>query len=837
MPSLARFPKRLVSHTPRPSRDGCAGAIPVQEIGLVAVVAVAVYMLLAIVSYSAMDPAWTFDGTNLAVSNWVGQSGAYTADLTLLAFGWAAYMLPAGLAAVVPSLRPRRGEAKQWPAPSWMAVRAVGFAATLVSVCVLLRLHFATDGELPAGTGGVLGDSLVTLGMPALNPAGLTLCALALLMIGSQAAVGYSWLQLAEWTGRGLCQLFVASARLGRHAARLGSAVPGVLAARIAALRRSLKPSDASSESAEDAPSGLAEDAPLAPAEDALFAPAEDAPLPAGEEAEASSAGSDLPMDVPAPAESASADDPAPDTAQQPLDVSRSPPPVPETPDETPVAPPRLPGLELLEEADLIARGGYSRESLEAMSRLLEVKLADFKVQAEVVSVQPGPVVTRFELQPAAGVKVSKITGLAKDLARSLAVVSVRIVEIIPGKSVVGIEIPNEQRETVRLKEILSSPQFETADSPLTLALGKDIAGVPVMSDIGKMPHLLVAGTTGSGKSVGVNAMLLSMLYKAQPEELRLILVDPKMLELAVYDGIPHLLTPVVTDMKDAAQALNWCVAEMERRYQLMAAFGVRNIGGFNKRVKDARGGGEPLVDPLWPQDAADPAPALSTLPYIVVVIDEFADMMMIVGKKVEQLIARIAQKARAAGIHLVLATQRPSVDVITGLIKANIPARLSFQVSSRIDSRTILDQGGAEQLLGHGDMLFLPPGTSVPVRVHGAFVSDEEVHAVAADWKSRGQPDYLAEVVAGTVDTEIPGTVDLSEEAKSGGDSSEPLYDEAVAFVVESRRASISAVQRKLRIGYNRAARLIEAMEEAGVVSAMNSQGNREVLVAGGAE
>ena len=819
MPSPTRS-KGLVSRAPRPFGNRCAGAIPVQEIGSVAIVAVAVYMLLAIVSYSAMDPAWTFDGTNLAVSNWVGRSGAYTADLTLLAFGWAAYMLPAGLAAaVVPSLRARgKGgqggtEGRQLPAPSLIAVRASGFAATLVAVCVLLRLHFAAAGELPAGTGGVLGDSLVTLGMPALNPAGLTLCALACLMIGSQAAVGYSWLQLAEWTGRGLCRLFTAAARLGRHMARLGVAAAGALATRVAALRRGVSKADHASAS-----------------------PAEDVPLPTNDGPPlASPAAGEAPPDVPVPVESAPADESPLPTPPQPLDVRPSPPPAPATRDETPIQPPRLPGLDLLEEADLIARGGYSRESLEAMSRLLEVKLADFKVQAEVVSVQPGPVVTRFELQPAAGVKVSKITGLAKDLARSLAVVSVRIVEIIPGKSVVGIEIPNEQRETVRLKEILSSPQFETAHSPLTLALGKDIAGVPVMSDIGKMPHLLVAGTTGSGKSVGVNAMLLSMLYKAQPEDLRLILVDPKMLELAVYDGIPHLLTPVVTDMKDAAQALNWCVAEMERRYQLMAAFGVRNIGGFNKRVKDARAGGEPLADPLWPQDAADPAPNLSALPYIVVVIDEFADMMMIVGKKVEQLIARIAQKARAAGIHLVLATQRPSVDVITGLIKANIPARLSFQVSSRIDSRTILDQGGAEQLLGHGDMLFLPPGTSVPVRVHGAFVSDEEVHAVAADWKARGQPDYLAEVVAGTVDTEIPGTVDLSEEAKGGGDSSEPLYDEAVAFVVESRRASISAVQRKLRIGYNRAARLIEAMEEAGVVSAMNSQGNREVLVAGG--
>ena len=377
----------------------------------------------------------------------------------------------------------------------------------------------------------------------------------------------------------------------------------------------------------------------------------------------------------------------------------------------------------------------------------------------------------------------------------------------------------------MRLKEILDSRQFRRADSPLTLALGKDIAGVPVMADIGKMPHLLVAGTTGSGKSVSINAMLLSMLYKATPAELRLILVDPKMLELAVYDGIPHLLTPVVTDMKDAAQALNWCVAEMERRYQLMAALGVRNLGGYNKRIDAAEQAGETLASPLPENDGAP----LARLPYIVVVIDEFADMMMIVGKKVEQLIARIAQKARAAGIHLLLATQRPSVDVITGLIKANIPARVAFQVSSKIDSRTILDQGGAEQLLGHGDMLFLPPGTSMPMRVHGAFVSDDEVHAVAADRKSQGEPDYIPDLLEGVPpEAEVPGTVDLGDDAET----KEPLYDEAVAFVLESRRASISSVQRKLRIGYNRAARLIETMEQAGVVSPMNANGGRDVLV-----
>ncbi len=446
-------------------------------------------------------------------------------------------------------------------------------------------------------------------------------------------------------------------------------------------------------------------------------------------------------------------------------------------------------------------------------------------IDAEVVSVLPGPVVTRFEIQPAPGLKVSRISSLVKDLARSLAVVSVRIVEVIPGKSVVGIEIPNEQRSIVRLKELVTSEVYQASKSPLTLALGKDIAGEPVVADVTKMPHLLVAGTTGSGKSVGVNAMLLSILYKATPEQVRLILVDPKMLELSVYEGIPHLLTPVVTDMKEAAQALRWCVAEMDRRYRLMSALGVRNLAGYNRRVEEGD-----VKDPLWPEDSGE-APDLAHLPYIVVVIDEFADMMMIVGKKVEQLIARIAQKARAAGIHLILATQRPSVDVITGLIKANIPARIGFQVSSKIDSRTIMDQGGAEQLLGHGDMLYLPPGTALPTRVHGAFVSDEEVHRVVKDLKTRGGPDYLADVLADTGEFgELGG--ESGTEGSGSAEQDDALYDEAVAFVLETRRASISAVQRKLRIGYNRAARLVESMEAAGVVSSMNTNGSREVLV-----
>ena len=793
-----------------------ATLLPVREIGLVALVALAVYLLLAIGSYSPLDPAFSFAGSNLAVSNLVGKSGAFTADVMLFAFGWPAYLVPLGVAwAGVQLLRRGLPGSKSWPR---LAIRLVGFLAVLVSICVLAHLHFAGGENLPAGGGGAVGASLANAGLPMLNWVGLTLCMLLVLLIGSQATLGYSWLSVVEATGRGVhfaalgVVAGLAYAGRGVQFAALG-VVAGVahaahaLARAGSALRSRPRPRDV-----REAP------------------PAEE-PSVASVPVSAPAAVSPTIAPSPHPAEWEQARGEVIDMRKRAASTQRaaSTPPVQTAPK---VQQGTFPTLELLEDADAGASGGYSKESLETMSRLLETKLADFRVDAEVVSVLPGPVVTRFELQPAAGVKVSKITSLAKDIARSLAVVSVRIVEIIPGKSVVGIEIPNEQRETVRLKEILDSGKYRSTDSALTLALGKDIAGVPVMADIGKMPHLLVAGTTGSGKSVGINAMLLSMLYKAAPADLRLILVDPKMLELAVYDGIPHLLTPVVTDMKDAAQALNWCVAEMERRYQLMAALGVRNLGGYNKRIADAERTEQPLLDPLWPEDTGEDPPALERLPFIVVIIDEFADMMMIVGKKVEQLIARIAQKARAAGIHLILATQRPSVDVITGLIKANIPARISFQVSSRIDSRTVLDQGGGEQLLGHGDMLFLPPGTSMPVRVHGAFVSDEEVHAVAGDWKARGAPDYVPDLLAGAADPSVPGILDLG--ASGDAESDEPLYDEAVAFVLESRRASISAVQRKLRIGYNRAARLIEAMEQAGVVSPMSGQGGREVLVPG---
>ncbi|WP_275287026.1 DNA translocase FtsK [Halomonas elongata] len=492
-----------------------------------------------------------------------------------------------------------------------------------------------------------------------------------------------------------------------------------------------------------------------------------------------------------------------------------------------------LPSLRLLTPPEP-HQPNYTDEQLTEMAELLETRLREYGVKAEVVDTWPGPVITRFEIKPAAGVKVSKISNLAKDLARSLMVKSVRVVEVIPGRPTVGIEIPNPHRAMIRLREVIDSDRYQHEASALTVALGQDIGGAAVVANLGKMPHLLVAGTTGSGKSVGVNAMLISMLLKAQPDELRMIMVDPKMLELSVYDGIPHLLAPVVTDMKEAANGLRWCVAEMERRYKLMAAMGVRNIAGFNEKLDEAERAGAQVADPLWepqPWEMHQAPPVLEKLPYIVVVIDEFADMFMIVGKKVEELIARLAQKARAAGIHLILATQRPSVDVVTGLIKANIPTRMAFQVSSRVDSRTILDQGGAENLLGHGDMLYLPAGAGMPTRVHGAFVDDDEVHRVVEDWKRRGEPEYIDEILSGGVSADALAGLEAEGSGDGGDAEQDALYDEAVQFVTESRRASISAVQRRFKIGYNRAARLVESMESAGVVSTMGTNGAREVL------
>ena len=746
--------------------------LPFREIGFVLLGAIAVYALLAIASYSPLDPSWGHAGTDLRVSNLVGISGAWIAEFALLAFGWVAYLLVAGLVIAGGRLLMARGLPWSWTV---VGIRFLGFFALVASACLLFRLHAGSPPELPAGAGGAVGDSLFRLGIDAFKSLGLTLIAFACVLVGTQLTLGFTWKNLVEKTGLLIHRGIRVCARIAKESGRTFGRGFNYLK-RLKLARFSTHRSG-----------------PVARVRTKSAAKAKVAARKSVTKIE------------PVPKPKA--------VSQRRLfDLKTS---------------NEMPDLDLLDDQETESLGGYSSEALDAMGKQLELKLLDFGVEAEVVSILPGPVITRFEVQPAAGVKVSKISALAKDLARSLAVISVRIVEVIPGKSVVGIEIPNEIREVVRLKDVLGSKSYQDASSVLTLALGKDIAGDAVLADLGKMPHLLVAGTTGSGKSVGVNAMLLSMLYKASPEEVRLILVDPKMLELAVYEGIPHLLTPVVTDMKEASQSLNWCIREMDRRYQLMAALGVRNLAGFNRRILEAQKLNRPILDPFWSEDALEPASPLEKLPLIVVVIDEFADMIMLVGKKVEQLIARIAQKARAAGIHLILATQRPSVDVITGLIKANIPTRISFQVSSKVDSRTILDQGGAEQLLGHGDMLFLPPGAGVPIRVHGAFVSDDEVHGVVSDWKERGDPDYLDDVLSPSTGS-VVGEISLTGDTESD----EPLYDEAVAFVLESRRASISSVQRKLRIGYNRAARLIEAMENAGVVSAMNSNGSREVLV-----
>ncbi len=759
------------------------GKLILREGALIAWLAVCVYLLVALITYTETDPGWTHTGRGGQVSNAGGPAGAWLADVFFALFGCMAYLFPLLLGIRAWRVfRQHRDDAAGFDGVEF-SLRVIGFALVMVSSTALVTLHYGhLPTILPMGWGGILGDSVGDAAQAAFNYFGSTLILLAIFLFGLTVFADISWLSLID--------------SLGKYALRANDKLLAFIAARKARREDQLKGEEAQKRRLEVSERRAKKDTERKP----------------------------------------------PSIQKQPKKVVVSQRVVKEqqtTLFEEPLTG-SLPPISLLDRADKESGKGYSRESLEAMSKQLELKLMDFGISAEVVEVLPGPVITRFEIQPAAGVKVSRITNLAKDLARSLAVVSVRVVEVIPGKSVVGIEIPNEHREMVRLSEVLSSEVYDHSKSALTMALGHDISGVPIVADLAKMPHLLVAGTTGSGKSVGINAMLLSLLYKATPEDVRMILVDPKMLELSIYEGIPHLLTPVVTDMKDAANALRWCVGEMERRYKLMSALGVRNLSGYNRKLLDANKSGSPIADPLWiPQPDAslfeetspEQAPELQKLPYIVVVIDEFADMMMIVGKKVEQLIARIAQKARAAGIHLVLATQRPSVDVITGLIKANIPTRIAFQVSSKIDSRTILDQGGAEQLLGHGDMLYLPPGHGVPVRVHGAFVADQEVHRVVSDWKRRGDPEYLDEILdqAATAGIPVPGFG--SEGGESSDDESDPLYDEAVALVLESRKASISSVQRKLRIGYNRAARLIEQMEASGVVSEMGANGNREVL------
>ncbi|WP_178116674.1 DNA translocase FtsK [Pseudomonas sp. L-22-4S-12] len=773
-----------------------------KEGALIALGALCLYLWMALLTYDRNDPGWSHTSNVEQVQNAAGRAGAWFADILFMVLGYFAYVFPLLLA--VKTWQVFRNRHQPWQWSGWLfSWRLIGLVFLVLAGAALADIHFHDGAGLPASAGGALGESLSVLAVGALNVQGSTLLFISLFLFGLTVFADLSWFKVMDVTGKITLDLIEL----------INSLINRWWSARVERKQLVAKLREVDDRVSEVAAPVVPDRREQAKVKERLIA-REDALTKHMSERESRPA----PVIAPPPAPK------APEPSKRVLKEKQ----VPLFEDSAVAG--TLPPISLLDVAEKKQKQ-YSPESLEAMSRLLEIKLKEFGVEVMVESVHPGPVITRFEIQLAPGVKVSRISGLAKDLARSMAIISVRVVEVIPGKTTVGIEIPNEDRQIVRFSEVLSSAEYDDAKSPVTLALGHDIGGKPVITDLAKMPHLLVAGTTGSGKSVGVNAMILSILFKSTPDEARMIMIDPKMLELSIYEGIPHLLCPVVTDMKEAANALRWSVAEMERRYKLMAAMGVRNLAGFNRKVKDAEEAGTPLTDPLYRRESMeDEAPLLKSLPTIVVVVDEFADMMMIVGKKVEELIARIAQKARAAGIHLILATQRPSVDVITGLIKANIPTRMAFQVSSKIDSRTILDQGGAEQLLGHGDMLYLPPGTGLPIRVHGAFVSDDEVHRVVEAWKQRGAPDYIEDILAGVEEAGIGFDGGSSGEGGEGSES-DPLYDEAVNFVLESRRASISAVQRKLKIGYNRAARMIEAMEMAGVVTSMNTNGSREVI------
>ena len=759
------------------SRLTAAVSRALRESAVITLGIAALVLFMALASYNPDDPGFSYTGNAAPIHNRIGVAGAWLSDVLFFLFGWPAFLLPTVLALAAWGLQRRVRGANVSRMNT--AVRAAGFVLLLAASCGLTTLHWQA-GMLRQTAGGVVGG-LVGKGLAAwLDFLGATLLLIAAWMAGLSLAFHVSWLAVMD--------------RLGG----LAWAGIGWVRSRSATRRDVAEGHERRQARKEAVESEQKKSATRAP-------PRIEPPLPVVEKSARVERERQVPLF-----------DPPKANELPPLKLLDDP-------------PPREPL--------------YSAEALEALSRLVEMKLKDFGIDAEVVAVQPGPVVTRFELRPAPGVKASQITALARDLARALSVLSVRVVEVIPGKSVMGLEIANEKREMVTLGEIIRSRAYDEMHSPLALALGKDIGGQPVVADLTRMPHLLIAGTTGSGKSVALNAMVLSLLYKSTAEHVRLIMIDPKMLELSVYEGIPHLLAPVVTDMKQAANALRWCVVEMDRRHQLMAALGVRNIAGFNRRVKDAIDAGRPIRDPvLMARAANDPTIDqtqildLTPLPFVVVVVDEFADLMMIVGKKVEELITRLAQKARASGIHLVVATQRPSVDVITGLIKANIPCRIAFQVSARVDSRTILDQMGAETLLGHGDMLYLPPGTSMPTRVHGAFVSDQEVHRVVDALKTPVPPNYIEEVLSGPRGP-IPGISGEDGEAESGNGEADaeqdPLYDEAVRIVTTERKPSISYVQRRLKIGYNRAARMLEAMELAGLVGPLQSNGARDVLAA----
>jgi S-DNA-T family DNA segregation ATPase FtsK/SpoIIIE len=746
-----------------------------REAGALLLFPIALYVLVCLLTHNRDDPSWSHSGPDLGVHNWGGVVGAYLSDALLWFFGLMAYAFPLLLAAL--ALNVLRERARGERSSLEPTLRLIGLVTFIATGAALAALRLGQAQNLAAGYGGILGRLIGAplehgFGMP-----GATLLLFAAFLVGVTLATGLSWFAVMDRTGR-------LALRVGDWLRARLKRTPEVLAARSQRIEREETRRIESRRKAEREPVRI----------------------------------------EPPPAQVVQKSDRAARENQIPLFVG-------------PAQPGQLPPLSLLDDPKPSAGKGWSQEMLKVLSEQLTAKLRDFRIEANVVSVFPGPVITRFEMEPAAGVRGSQISSLDKDIARGLSVQSVRVVDVIPGKSVIGIEIPNAHREVVYLSEILRSKEYDAQKSPLALALGKDIGGRPTVVDLARMPHLLVAGTTGSGKSVALNAMVLSLLYKAPASDVRMIMIDPKMLELSVYQGIPHLLAPVVTDMKEAANALRWCVGEMERRYKLMSALGVRNLAGFNKKVREEQSKGKPLLDPLFKPEAGDPgakAPELQPMYSIVVIIDEFADMMMIVGKKVEELIARLAQKARAAGVHLVLATQRPSVDVITGLIKANIPTRIAFQVSSKIDSRTILDQSGAETLLGHGDMLYLPPGTAMPERVHGAFVDDHEVHRVV-DWlRAQGRPAYIdgvLEEVQILGDGKIVGESGLPEDAEGDAGGDNALFDRAVDIVVRSRRASISGVQRHLRIGYNRAARLIEMMEQQGIVSPPEHNGNRTVL------
>lgn len=744
-----------------------------REVAFLGFIASGLFFLISLITFSNEDAGWTHSGSMQTISNACGVLGAWIADFMLSCFGLVAYLFPVIIFWQGYLLYTRGQQSRE---KTVIALQWLGSFATIVSGSALLNLYLFRIGmELPSNTGGILGQETGNALLIALGNSGATLLLLVVLLAGVTLVTGLSWLALIDLIGKYtvfICR-FVCGGLLGALQDR--------------SAERVRTPVDSSVRAEPRKKVGVK-----------VVMPAAEKPV----------AKPMLSSNV-APA-------PAKKQAVVKYDASKG----------------VLPPLDLLDHRDTRVVG-YSQSDLEEMSRLVEDILGDFNVTVSVVGFHPGPVITRFELQPAAGVKVSRISTLSKDLARALSVTSVRIVEIIPGKSVVGLEIPNQEREMVNLRDLLQSAPFEKSKSLLTLAMGKDISGTPLVADLGKMPHALVAGTTGSGKSVAINTMILSLLYKSTPEQVRLIMIDPKMLELSVYEGIPHLLTPVVTDMKEASNALRWAVGEMERRYKLMSKMGVRNLAGFNQLIEDATARGETIRDPMFqmtmPLEEGEEYPTLTKLPSIVIVIDELADMMMIVGKKVEELIARLAQKARAAGIHLILATQRPSVDVLTGLIKANVPTRISFQVSSRIDSRTILDQGGAEALLGNGDMLFLPSGTSIPIRAHGAFVDDHEVHRVVEFLRQTAPPNYLEDITRDVSDS--GDGYSFGGSGGSGDAENDALYDEAVQFVTESRKASISSVQRRFKIGYNRAATIIETMEAAGVVSPPESNGSRVVL------